>query len=65
MKYLSDDRINTLADLTYIFNKKKAELDGFDRELIKAEFRQMFQDNASLFFKKVEGTTPNSLDRRN
>ncbi len=29
-------------------------MQGFDLELIKAEFRQMFQDNASLLFKKVE-----------
>ena len=46
---MCDSQVN--FDHMGIFNKKKADLDGFDLELIKAEFRQLFQDNASLFFK--------------
>ncbi len=45
---MCDSQVN--FDHMGIFNKKKGDLDGFDLVLIKAEFRQLFQDNASLFF---------------
>ena len=49
---MCDSQVN--FDHMGIFNKKKGDLDGFDLVLIKAEFRQLFQDNAGLFFKKPE-----------
>ena len=46
MRYLADRDLQSLADLKYVFNKRKSDLDGFDVDLIKMEFRKLFQDNA-------------------
>ncbi len=51
MRYLAAEELESLNDLKYVFNKRKADLDGFDVDLIKMEFQKLFQDNANLFFK--------------